>query len=298
MTLDRLKDLAERGAVSEKDLRDAERQVQTGEIAVRKAELTLRSWGLSDQDIGNVEAEADRLREHKGETRQHDEEWARVKIEAPIDGTIVEWNVTKGDVVTDTTADLFKIADLSVLSFWLHTYEEYLPYLERMPKPIPVTVELPSNPEIGAIPAAIENIGDMIDQNEHMAMLIGHVENPRGDLRVGQFVTGKVALAPKTASSRCRRGPSSRTVRKASCSCRRSPASIAFSRAECRWRRNFDVDYIRSHLSDEQKAAGLQELHEGERVAASETVQLKAALRQKQLTSASSPQGPSTAEQP
>ena len=66
-----------------------------------------------------------------------------------------------------------------------------------MPKPIPVTIEIPSNPELGRMPAAIENIGDMIDQNEHMAVLIGHVENPRGDLRVGQFVTGSVALAPE-----------------------------------------------------------------------------------------------------
>jgi cobalt-zinc-cadmium efflux system membrane fusion protein len=298
ISLDRLKILAERGAISERDLRDQERQVQTGEIAVDKALRTLRSWELSDEEIAHVISEADRAREHKVGTREQDQEWARVELKAPIDGTIVEWNVPQGETVTDTTADLFKIADLSTLQLNLHAYEEDLPYLQRLPKPIPVMIILPSSPEVGPLPAAIEKIGDIIDQSEHMALLIGHIDNPRDDLRVGQFVKGSITLPPEegivevpTRAVVLDDGESIVFVQE-------NPNEYRFKPRRVKVVRQFyDVTHIRSQLSDEQKAAGLQELHPGERVVASETVQLKAALRQKQLQ-APSPRGSEPPAQP
>jgi hypothetical protein len=55
-------------------------------------------------------------------------------------------------------------------------------------------------------------------------------------------------------------------------------------------RKYFDDVHIRSRLNDEQSANGARELHEGDRVAASETVQLQAALRQQQLIATESKQ--------
>ena len=52
-------------------------------------------------------------------------------------------------------------------------------------------------------------------------------------------------------------------------------------------RRSVDVIQVHSQLTELQRAAGMQELREGERVAASQTVQLKAALKQKLLSAGS-----------
>jgi membrane fusion protein, heavy metal efflux system len=294
---ERINDLTQRGASSETSLREAERQVATGEIAVKKAELTLRSWQVPEEIIKHVKEQVEHIRHHEDIGLQEDAEWARVEITAPIGGTIVEKNVTVGDII-DSSTDLFKIADLSVLTLWLHAYEEDLPYLEQLPAPIPVTIRLPSNPEVGELPAAIESIGDIINPIEHMAVLVGHVENPRGELRAGQFVTATVALAPEEGVIEI---PTRALVEDGNESVvfvQESPQEYRFQpRRVSVARRYFDVVHIHSRLSDEDKARGLQELHEGERVAASETVQLKAALRQQQLTSSDEPRKPGAAAQ-
>ena len=154
----------------------------SGEIAVKKAELTLRSWMLTEEVIQHVKEEAESIRNHKTSQERRRQTGRVLEIEAPIDGTIVEKNVTIGDLV-DTTTNIFMIADLSGLTLWLHAYEEDLPYLERLPSPIPVRIRIPANPELGELPAAVESIGDIINPLEHMALLVGRVDNEKGDLR-------------------------------------------------------------------------------------------------------------------
>ena len=126
----------------------------------------------------------------------HSRDRARVEITAPMDGLIIEKNVSVGDIV-DTNDDLFKIADLSVLSMWLHTYEEDLPAIMQLSLPLAVRVKLPSNQELGDLSGKIERVGQIIDPNEHMALLIGSVANPEGKLRAGQFVSVEIDLPPE-----------------------------------------------------------------------------------------------------
>src|SRR6266576_100745 len=134
------------GATTEKSIREGERQVEVGAIAVAKAERTLRSWTRTDPEIQEVKDEADRI--HKGGVRenQQDETWATVDVISPLDGTIVEKNVVEGDLV-NADSDLFKIADLTVLSAWARVYEEDLPLLQSMPDPITWKLRLSSNPQ-------------------------------------------------------------------------------------------------------------------------------------------------------
>src|SRR5262249_6849403 len=46
------------------------------------------------------------------------------------------------------------------------------------------------------IPGRIDDIGYLIDPNQHTAVVKGHIENPRGLLRAGQFVSATVELPP------------------------------------------------------------------------------------------------------
>jgi len=189
--LNRLRALFKEGGTSERSLREAERAVESDLIAVARAERTLRSWRLSEAEIAAVRGEAERLGRRAGEA---DEAWARVEVRSPQDGVILEKNVSQGDLA-DTTTDLFKIADLSTLAVWAHAYEEDLPLLQALPQPIEWTLKMPSRPGV-IFHGRLEQIGKVIDPNQHTALVFGRVDNASGQLRVGQFVTAEVELPP------------------------------------------------------------------------------------------------------
>src|SRR5262249_27058262 len=116
--LRRLEGLLRESATSERAVRDAERSVESDRIAVERAVRTRRSWRLTEEEIDEARDEADRIRRHVPD-RTAAANWAKVEVRATQDGTILEKNVTAGDIV-DTSADLFKIGDLSRLAVWAH----------------------------------------------------------------------------------------------------------------------------------------------------------------------------------
>jgi cobalt-zinc-cadmium efflux system membrane fusion protein len=281
--LNYLKELLRKGATTEKSVREGERQVEVGAIAVNKAERTLRSWTLNETEIQEVKDEADRI--HRGGARenQQDETWATVDVMSPIDGTVVEKNVVEGDLV-NADSDLFKIADLSVLSAWARVYEEDLPMLHSMLKPITWKLRLSSNPQAAPITGTIDRIGEIIDPNEHMALLAGLVKNPNGQLHAGQFITAVVDLPPEIDVVEI---PTKALVEDGEESVvfvEVAQADSQIKRFKVRRvsvvRRNFDVVYIRSRLTPEQLKEGLEELHEGETIMAAGALEQKAALQE------------------
>ncbi len=195
-TLERLEELLKKGATTERNVREAERNVQADLIAVERAERTLRSWRLTEAELEALRTEAERLAGQRGrrERKKEDADWARVQVKAPFDGTILEKNVALGDIV-DTTTDLFKIADLSRLNVLANAYEEDLPILESLPRPIPWTVRV-KNPHAEPLRGTVTKIGDIIDPNQHTALVMGKVDNPRGELRVGQYITATIEVPP------------------------------------------------------------------------------------------------------
>jgi cobalt-zinc-cadmium efflux system membrane fusion protein len=277
--LDRLKKLYEKGGTTEAAVRGAELQVELDEVAASRAERTLRSWMLNDQEIDVVKAEAERLGKREERQPDRDSDWARLEIPAPIEGTIVEKNVAIGDIV-DTNTDLFKIADLATLNVWLHAYEEDLPYLGELPKPIKIRIRLPSSPNLGIMDGTIDRIGDIIDPNEHMALLIGSINNDKGELRAGQFVTATVELPPDRGVVEI---PSKALIDDGNQSyvfVQPDPNVLRFVRRPVAVaRRYYDVVFVRSHLNEAQRAAGLVELHPGERVVSSGISQLEELLQ-------------------
>ena len=190
---DRLKKLALDGGTPGRSYRDAEKEVQTRLAEVANAELTLRTWRLSDEDITKIRQEADRLADSQIPAAEL-KEWARVEVRAPIDGVILEKNVSVGALI-DTTSELFKIGDTSHLSVWAHVYEEDLPLLESLPQPISWTVSVPSRAG-SEFTGTLDRISAVIDPAQHTALVAGRVENKAGDLKVGQFVTVTIELPP------------------------------------------------------------------------------------------------------
>jgi cobalt-zinc-cadmium efflux system membrane fusion protein len=195
-TLRRQEALLKDQAIPERNVREAMRAVEAAEIAVNRVERTLRSWRLTDAEVEDIRAEAEQIRTHKG-TRDgvRERSWARLEVRAPFGGTLVEKNVAVGDIV-ETTTDVFKIADLRRLGVQAHVYEEDLPFLLAIPAPIRWTIRVKSDPGVGPLEVTIEEIGDIIDPSQHTALVVGHVDNPQGRMRAGQFITATVELPP------------------------------------------------------------------------------------------------------
>jgi membrane fusion protein, heavy metal efflux system len=205
--LEGIEDLYKRGATTEVVVRQARRNVEQDRIAVARAERTLRTWRLAEEEIEDVRSEAEKVIARKGERdREKEKSWARVDLKSRIDGTIVEKNLAVGDIV-DTTTVLFQVADMRKMRVWVNVPEEDLPHLRAADearaaegKKLTWKVTFPSDPFLPAAEGQIEAISPLIDPTQHTAIMMGWVNNPNGYLRASQFVTATIPLtAPKNA---------------------------------------------------------------------------------------------------
>ncbi len=273
-TAKNLLDLAKEGGVSERDLREQKAKVEQLVIAAFSAEATLRAYQVTEADIKQVKDSAEKIHLSQETDKSYAHDWPQVIVTSPISGVIVEKNVTVGEIV-DANADLFKVADISVLAVWLHPYEEDLPVLEQLPKPLHVSINVPAHPELGEIPGEIDRFSPMIDPNEHMALLVGSVRNP-GILRANQFVTADVGIPVEPGVVEIPANAVIDVGSDAIVFVQADPAVHKFHRRRVRIvQRYFDVVYVRSELSDEQKAAGLQEVHVSDAVIAGGLLELE-----------------------
>lgn len=189
-----LRETEKAGGVPARSVRDAERDVEADRVAAERAELTLRSWRLTNAEVAAVRAQAAQLGKPGGK-RPDPAEWARSEVTSPRDGVVVEQNTTASTIV-DTTTPLFVVADLSRLAVWAHVYEEDLPLIQGVRGPVRWTVTVPSRPGT-AFPGTLDSIGAVIHPEQHTALVTGAVANEDGQLRAGMFVTVTVTLPPQ-----------------------------------------------------------------------------------------------------
>ena len=197
-TLEGLEEAYKKGAVPLQSTREARQKVENDKVNVDAARRTLRSYRLTDKEIDDLEKE---IREilRKGRKVQDSEEWkrwARVEVRAPIDGTILEKNLALGALVDNSPSGtpLYIIGDLSRLSVWANLYEEDIPALLALPRPIPWTVHLLSDPKAKPIQGYIREIRPLVDPTAHTVMIKAYLENPDGRFLAGQFITATVDL--------------------------------------------------------------------------------------------------------
>jgi cobalt-zinc-cadmium efflux system membrane fusion protein len=218
---------AGRGSVPEIFILNARRNVLSDRNAVTRAENTLRTWSIPPEEIEAVRKEAEQasLAEGKdkkgkdkkdkgdrGERKKQEKErrekekkakeeqlarWARVELRAPFDCTLIERNVARHEVVVDATTNLFVLARVDRIAVIANAPEDDLPTLQALPfdqrKWSIRTVGAPTDkPLVGPI----DEIGYLIDPNQHTAVIKGYIDNPQGRLRAGQFVSVTIDLPP------------------------------------------------------------------------------------------------------
>jgi cobalt-zinc-cadmium efflux system membrane fusion protein len=281
-TLKRYQDLYDKGAIPERSLREAERNVEADLVAVAKAERTLASWRLTDEEIAAVRAEAERLGRPKDRRdKEKDKDWAKVEVRARFPGTVVEKNVAVGDIV-DTATDLFKVADLRTLAVWADAYEEDLPALLALPAgQRRWKVRLKADPDAPPREGPIDYVGEIIDPNQHTALVAGRVDNPEGLLRAGQFVTAVVEFPP----------PPHEVVVPATALIDDGRTSVLFVQEDpdqpeftlrrvVVQRRLPEAVTVRDRLTPQQERQGLRPVRPGEHVVSRGAVELKKALEE------------------
>lgn len=181
------------GAVPEVFILNAKRNVEGDRNAVNRAVHTLETWGIPAEDIQAVRDEAENVAKREGKRdKQKEATWPRVELRAPDDGVIVERNVSMHEIVADNTTNLFQIAKVDRLDVIANAPEDDLPALQALP-------ELQRRWTVRTIGAApleglIDDIGYIIDPNQHTAVVKGHIENPGEVLRAGQFISAEVKL--------------------------------------------------------------------------------------------------------
>jgi membrane fusion protein, heavy metal efflux system len=182
-------------SVPEVFLLNARRNVQGDGNAIDRAVSTLKTWGISDEDIQAVRDEAENVAKRRGKRdKAKDALWPRVEIKAPADGVIIERNLSLHEIVVDNTTNLFQISNVDRLFVTANVPEDDLPVLESLPDNLKRwTVQT-----VGSAPVAgfIEDIGYIIDPNQHTAVVKGYINNNGGKLRAGQFISATVELPP------------------------------------------------------------------------------------------------------
>jgi cobalt-zinc-cadmium efflux system membrane fusion protein len=195
------------------------RAVQGDRNNINRALNNLKLWDIPQDEIDALHIEARKISSDKdgwsrtpegvwvkGEKQSNGEivpgkapenPWGRVTLRAPFDGVVVEKNVHIDEMVVDNTVNLFQIADVSRLLVVASCPEDALPTLEALAGGgRRWKVRTAGVAAAEGLPGTIDEIGYIIDPNQHTAVIKGYVDNPGKRLRAGQYVTATVEIPP------------------------------------------------------------------------------------------------------
>jgi cobalt-zinc-cadmium efflux system membrane fusion protein len=179
------KELFEIKAIAEKDIRDAENDLNKAVAERDRAAARLRTLGIRAEQLKDIGERADAS--------------TAVTVRAPRGGIIVERNISLGQVVSygqsDTPVSLFVIANLSTMWVLADVYEPDVPKVKLGQA---VRVTLPCCPQ-DRYEGTITNIGAAVDKETRTLKVRVVVPNPGGALKAEMFV--KVAIDMRSAQA-------------------------------------------------------------------------------------------------
>lgn len=174
------KDLYETKALSKKDLVQAENDFLKAQAEFRRARQRLLGLRVPAEELDKPRAERMIT--------------SRFDLKSPLTGTVVERNVTVGQMVgADPAQMLYTIADLNVLQVVAEVYERDL---SRVSKGAPVAVTVEAYPD-ETFSGTIVYVGDVVDPTTRTIKVRCNVTNR--DLKLKPEMFARVRL--KTGSS-------------------------------------------------------------------------------------------------
>ena len=186
-------------------LDNAERNVEADLNHSNQAANTLRTWGIPEKDIQTIIDEAHASRGDDARiTKQKYEDWGRVEVRADMDGVLVERNIPQNELIQDPTLSLFQIATVDHVQVIANASEDDLKVLvvkQQVGRRLSWSIQTVNGPEKDPVTGKdplfpIDDIGYIVDPNQHSAVVKGYVPNAEGKMRGAQLVTASIPLDP------------------------------------------------------------------------------------------------------
>ncbi len=180
---------------------NAERNVEADINHANQAANTLRTWDIPEPDIQKIIDEAKTSR--GDDTRigkEKYEEWGRVELRADTDGVLVERNIPQNELIQDPTVGLFQVAKVDHIQVIANASEYDLKTLvarQQAGQPLQWRIETVNGPDPNEF-FAVDDIGYIVDSNQHSAVVKGYIPNPGGKMRGAQIVKASIPLDPPT----------------------------------------------------------------------------------------------------
>ncbi len=180
--------LHEREISSEQEYLEARQAEAEARIAVKSARQRLRALGLDEKEVGGLHD-------------QPDEYLTRYQMRAPIDGTVIEKHITRGEMLRADSLP-FVIADLSTVWVVLTVYQKDLASIRPGQ-----AVRITASHDLAEADGTIDYVGPILDEHTRTTTARVVLANDDGRWRPGLFVTGRVVVerlqgdvvVPKTA---------------------------------------------------------------------------------------------------
>ncbi len=180
VTLNREEALWKKKISPERDYLEARRGYDEAELSERLAAQTLVVLGVRRGTLSGIASATP-------------ESMARHEIRAPLDGRVIERNVTVGEAVT-ATEDIFTVADLSAVWIDIAVSAKDIGMVHEGQE---ATVR---SSDLGAEAAGrVSYIGPLVGQETRAATARIVLPNPRGQWRPGLFVTVRLVREATTA---------------------------------------------------------------------------------------------------
>ena len=176
---DREARLWKQGVSAEQDHLEAKQAFAEARIAERVAEQKLRALGLSPAEISGKGSGSDRS-------------FTQFQVTAPFDGTVIEKNVTQGELVESQTA-LFKIANLDTVWVIGSIYEKDVTRVKTGQQAAVLVQAYPDR----RFPGTVTWVSDTLDEQTRTLRMRVEVDNREGLLRPGTFARIALQVATK-----------------------------------------------------------------------------------------------------
>jgi RND family efflux transporter MFP subunit len=202
-------------------LLEAKRTQQVTEIELQGARRRLYVFGLTSDEIAELERLAERQtsRARRGticddsqcttcshvssaadedlpeeDVRAAEQKLAWYPLRAPFDGTVIEKHLTLGEKHSDDS-DAFTVADLSSVWVNIAVYQKDLTYVKNgMSVTVSVGGGMPS------MEGAVSYVSPIVDEKTRTALARVVLPNPDGQMRPGLFVSAEISIGQEGAT--------------------------------------------------------------------------------------------------
>jgi len=100
-TLEEFRKVYQAGALTEREFSDQTRIVEVDQGEIRRLERTLHAWHVDEADLAAIREQAQRNAPNDSiaETGDARLPWGQVKVRAPVDGVVLERNISQGELI-------------------------------------------------------------------------------------------------------------------------------------------------------------------------------------------------------